>query len=71
MKKTMILLGFLLMSSNLMAEPKKEIRCKEGFTKISCEGVEGAKRQAFCAKGDVEEEKKVKKCQTKRKKKKK
>lgn len=64
MKMTMLILC-LLFSVSAFAEMK----CKAKFSSISCSGIEGAKRDAFCWKGNLKENKKMKICKTEKKKK--
>lgn len=42
---------------------KTKYKCRKDRTLVSCEGVEGAKRKAFCFKGEVSSEKKALYCQ--------
>jgi hypothetical protein len=55
----------VLMTQSVFAKTKS--RCRKNYTKISCEKIEGAKRQHFCWKGTPEEKKKMKICTSERK----
>ncbi len=68
MPKAVILALCLLISSASFAGTRS--KCKKKYTKVSCAEVEGAKRQQFCWKGKLADEKKEKICKTKKKKRK-
>jgi hypothetical protein len=58
----------LLASSAAFAGPKS--KCKKKYTEVSCAEVEGAKREYFCWKGKLADEKRDKICKSEKKKRK-
>ena len=67
MRKLLMLMAVLSLVPMAQA---KGLKCKSPYTKISCEGVTDAKRSAFCYKGSVSEDKKLKVCQKEKEKRK-
>ncbi|MAX67259.1 MAG: hypothetical protein QF441_02480 [Bacteriovoracaceae bacterium] len=67
MKFLMIPLLSLALIQPALAVKQKKKACKSGRTLISCEGIAGATRDAFCAKAKITEKKKEKICKLKRK----
>lgn len=70
--KNLIVVLALVFTISAEAKMKAAKGCKKGYSKISCEEVEDAKRAFFCLKDGKEfnEEKKTKICKTERKKRK-
>jgi hypothetical protein len=56
---------FLSVSQVSHAEAKAKLKCKKGFSEVSCEGVNKAKRKYFCWKGNPAKGKKEMICSKK------
>lgn len=68
MKKLLLIPTVLIMTSGAFAETeaKAPVACKkEGYTRISCDEVKGAKRSGFCWKGVISDKRTAKICKKK------